>query len=141
MDGGGLAEGGRIDTLKVDDEHAEAAEAFLRESGLGDRVQVHRGPAAETLAGLPPGAYDLCYSDADKAGYAAYLEHAVRLVRPGGLVLADNVLWSGRVALPAAERDESAQTLRAFTAGALAHPRLQTTVLTSGDGVTLSVVR
>lgn len=138
---GGLAEGGRIDTLEVDDEHADRAVAFLRDAGLADRVRVHRGPAAETLERLPDGTYDLCYIDADKGGYAGYLDHAARLVRPGGLILADNVLWSGRVALPAEERDEQADVLREFTVTALDHPRLRTCVLPVGDGVTLSVVR
>ena len=136
----GLTDDGRIDTLELDDAHADMAEEFFREAGITDRVRVHRGPAATALAGLAPGAYDLCYIDADKGGYIAYLEHAVRLVRPGGLVLADNVLWSGGVALPAAERDESAEALRAFTTAAMAQPGLRTTVLTIGDGVTLSVV-
>ena len=68
------------------------AEDWFAERGLLDRVQVHRGPASATLARLPDGVYDLCYIDADKTGYAVYLEHAVRLVRPGGLIVADNVL-------------------------------------------------
>jgi len=71
---------------------------------------------------------------------AAYLEQAVRLVRPGGLILADNVLSGGRVALPEAERGESAAALVEFTRAALDHPRLVTTVLTIGDGVSLSAV-
>jgi caffeoyl-CoA O-methyltransferase len=136
----GLADGGRVDSLEADPERADRAEAFLARAGLRDRVRVHRGPAADTLPALPDGAYDLCYIDADKTGYPAYLEHAVRLVRPGGLILADNVLSGGRVALPEDERGESAEALVAFTRAALDHPRLVTTVLTVGDGVTLSAV-
>ena len=135
-----LAPGGHIDTLEADPARAGRAEVFLARAGLADRVRVHRGPAGETLPGLPDGAYDLCYIDADKTGYASYLEHAVRLVRPGGLILADNVLSGGRVAQPDDERDESARALAAFTRAALDHPRLVTTVLTIGDGVTLSAV-
>jgi predicted O-methyltransferase YrrM len=136
----GLAEGGRIDTLEADPSHAVRAERFLAEAGLAEVVRVHRGPAAETLPHLDDGAYDLCYIDADKTGYAGYLEHAVRLVRPGGLVVADNVLSGGRVAAPAAEREPSAQALAEFTAIAVAHPRLRTALVTVGDGITLSVV-
>jgi predicted O-methyltransferase YrrM len=135
-----LAPDGRIDTLEADPARADRAEAFLAGAGLADRVRVHRGRAADTLPGLPDGAYDLCYIDADKPGYVAYLEHAVRLVRPGGLILADNVLAGGRVALPDGERDDSARALAAFTRAALEHPRLDTCILTVGDGVTLSVV-
>jgi caffeoyl-CoA O-methyltransferase len=137
----GLARDGRLDTLEADPERAERAEAFLAAAGLGDRVAVHRGPAARTLAGLAPDPpYDLCYIDADKAGYPAYLGHAIRLVRPGGLILADNVLAGGRVALPAAERDAAAEALAAFSEVVVDEPRLRTVVLTVGDGVTLSVV-
>jgi predicted O-methyltransferase YrrM len=136
-----LAPGGHIDTLEADEARADRAEAFFRDAGIADRVTVHRGPAAETLPGLADGAYDLCYIDADKVGYPVYLEHAVRLVRPGGLILADNVLSSGRVALPEDEQDERSRALVAFTRAAMDHPRLRTTVLTVGDGVTLSAVR
>lgn len=137
----GLAADGRIDTLEADVARADAAEAFLAGSGLGERVRVHRGPAAETLPGLADGDYDLAYIDADKAGYVGYLDHAVRLVRPGGLIVADNVLAGGRVAQAPGERDATAAALADFTAVALADPRLDTTVMTVGDGITLSVVR
>jgi predicted O-methyltransferase YrrM len=136
----GLAPEGHIDTLEYDAGHADRAEAFFARAGLADRVQVHRGAAAETLPRLPDGVYDLCYIDADKTGYAGYLEHAVRLVRPGGLIAADNVLAGGRAADPGPD-DESARALVAFTRAALEHPRLRTSVLTVGDGITLSVVR
>lgn len=136
-----LAPGGRVDSLEADPARADHAEAFLDRAGLAERVRVHRGPAIETLPGLADGAYDLCYIDADKTGYTAYLEHAVRLVRPGGLILADNVLSGGRVALLESARGESAAALAEFTRAALDHPRLVTTVLTVGDGVTLSAVR
>jgi len=136
----GLDAHGHIDTLEADPARAERAEAFFASAGIADRVRVHRGPAAETLPSLAHGTYDLCYIDADKPGYIGYLEHAVRLVRAGGLIVADNVLAGGRVAAPASERDASAAALVAFTEAAVAHPRLRTSVLTVGDGVTLSVV-
>jgi predicted O-methyltransferase YrrM len=135
-----LGPGGRVDTLEADPERAARAEATLARLGMAERVRVHRGPALGTLPGLADGAYDLCYIDADKTGYPAYLGHAVRLVRPGGLILADNVLSGGRVALPDDERDDSARALAEFTRAAVDHPRLVTTVLTVGDGVSLSVV-
>lgn len=136
----GLESAGHIDTLEADPARADRAEAFFAATGIGDRVRVHRGPAAATLPSLAPGSYDLCYIDADKAGYIGYLEEAVRLVRRGGLIVADNVLCGGRVAAPARERDASAAALVAFTEAALSHPRLRTSVLTVGDGITLSVV-
>ena len=135
----GLAEGGRIDTLEADPERADAAERFFARAGIAAAITVHRGPAGDTLPGLTPG-YDLCYIDADKTGYAAYLEQAVRLVRPAGLIVADNVLAGGRVVLPEGERDASASALADFSRRAVDHPRLRTAVLTVGDGITLSVV-
>jgi predicted O-methyltransferase YrrM len=137
---GALAPGGRIDTLEVDPERADRAESWFARAGISDRVRVHRGPAAETLAGLPDGAYDLAYIDADKTGYPTYLEHAIRLVRPRGLIAADNVLSGGRVGRPPEEDDERLAALRAYTARAMDDPRLRSAVLTVGDGVTLSVV-
>lgn len=137
----GLAPGGRIDTLEADPDRAARARAFFTRTGLADRVTVHVGPAAATLPRLEGGAYDLAYIDADKTGYTAYLTHAVRLVRPGGLIVADNVLAQGRVAEPEGVRDERTAALAAFTRAALDHPQLDTSVLTVGDGVTLSAVR
>lgn len=136
----GLEAAGHIDTLEADPARADRAEAFFAAAGIADRIRVHRGPAGATLPSLVTGSYDLCYIDADKPGYLAYLEHAVRLVRRGGLIVADNVLSGGRVAAPAAERDPSAAALAAFTQAALAHPGLRTSLLTVGDGITLSVV-
>ncbi len=136
----GLDPQGHIDTLEADPVRADRAGAFFTAAGIADRVRVHRGPAGATLATLVAGAYDLCYIDADKTGYPAYLDHAVRLVRSGGLIVADNVLAGGRVAAPGPSRDASAAALVAFTEAALAHPRLRTSVLTVGDGITLSVV-
>ena len=136
----GLEPTGHIDTLEYDEDHADLAEGWFARTGLADRIQVHRGPAAATLPRLPDGVYDLCYIDADKTGYAVYLEHAVRLVRRGGLIVADNVLQGGRVAVDPGERDASSRALAAFTMTAVAHPRLATSLLTVGDGITLSVV-
>jgi predicted O-methyltransferase YrrM len=137
---GALAPGGHIDTLELDAARADRAEAWLARAGVADRVRVHRGPAGETLARLPPAAYDLAYIDADKTGYPEYLEHAVRLVRPGGMILADNVLADGRIGGDPGDDDDRLAALRAYNARAMADPRLRSVVLTVGDGVTLSVV-
>jgi predicted O-methyltransferase YrrM len=137
----GLAPEGRIDTLEADPAHADRAEAWFARVGLAHRVTVHRGPAADTLPRLTAGAYDLAYIDADKVGYPVYLDHALRLVRKGGLILADNAFRGGRLGRPPAEDGEGEAAIRAYTARAMSEPRLLTAVLTVGDGVTLSVVR
>jgi predicted O-methyltransferase YrrM len=136
-----LAPDGHLDTLEADADRAGRAERWFATIGIADRVTVHRGPAAETMAGLPDAAYDLCYIDADKAGYPAYLAEAVRLVRSGGLIVADNVLASGRVALPPEQDAPGTAGLRRYSSEALAHPRLTTAILTVGDGVAVSAVR
>jgi caffeoyl-CoA O-methyltransferase len=133
----GLVPDGRVDTLELDPERAATARHWFQKAGLADRIAVHVGPAAETLAGLAPG-YDLCYLDADKTGYPGYLEAAIRLVRPGGLVVADNLFLGGAVA--DADPGDSARAMREFAAIVTGHPRLRSTVLTVGDGVSLSVV-
>ena len=132
---------GHLDTLELDPDRADAAQAWFLRAGIADRVTVHRGPALDTLARLPDGAYDLAYIDADKPGYAAYLDHAARLVRRGGLILADNVLWDGLLGGRPQDDDADTAALRSYTRAAIDHPRLETTVLTVGDGVALSVVR
>lgn len=134
----GLGDEGRIDTLEADHERAAEAERWLERVGLASTVRVHRGPAVETLSWLTARTYDLCYVDADKTGYPLYLEHAVRLVRPGGWIVADNAFAQGRVSDP--DDDEgSVLAIRRFTRSALATPRLMTAVLSIGDGITLSL--
>ena len=136
---GSLAPGGRLDTLDRDAPQADDTRRWLDRVGLGDRVVVHVGPAPATLAGLPDGAYDLCYIDADKPAYPHYLDESLRLVRPGGLIVADNVLMGGRVT--DAEPEESVAAMQRFTRAALEHPGLDTALLTVADGITVSAVR
>jgi predicted O-methyltransferase YrrM len=137
----GLAPDGHVDTLEFSEEYADLAEAWFRAVGLADRITVHRGAAADTLPRLVAGAYDLAYIDADKAGYPAYLEHALRLVRPGGMIVADNAFQGGRIAAPAEEGDERSAAVRRYTAAAMSHPDLVSALLTVGDGVVVSAVR
>jgi predicted O-methyltransferase YrrM len=130
-----LAPGGRIDTLEADPDRADRAEAFLARAGLADRVRVHRGPALETLPGLPGGAYDLCYIDADKTGYPAYYEAVVPRLRPGGLVVLDNTLLGGRVLAPEGERGRVMADLNERIA---ADERVDSVLLGLNDGMTLA---
>lgn len=131
--------GGSLDTLELVDAHADVAEQLLRDAGLADRVHVHRGAALDTLPTLD-GPYDLAFIDADKERYPDYLEQVVEKVRPGGLIVADNVIWSGRVADPGCV-DAAVAGLRRYLDLASAHPRLDTNVLPVGDGVAVSVRR
>jgi predicted O-methyltransferase YrrM len=135
-----LAPGGHLDTLELDEGRVERARAWFSRVGLDGRVSVHQGPALQTLAGLPAGAYDLAYVDADKTGYLDYLEQCLRLVRTGGLIVADNVLAGGALGQDPSADDERVAALREFTRRTMEHPRLRTSLVTVGDGITLSVV-
>ena len=136
----GLRADGHVDTLELDADYARQTETWLAQVGLAERVSVHVGPATDTLAGLRPAAYDLCWIDADKAGYPAYLEHAVRLVRPGGLILADNV-FGGEDVVDPANTEPRVEGLRAYLTAAIEHPELLTAVIPIADGLALSVNR
>lgn len=134
----GLHPEGHIDTLEFDEEVARDTTAWVASVGLRDRVKVHVGPALETLGRLSDASYDICWIDADKTGYPDYLEHAIRLVRPGGMILADNVFGGGDVA-DLSNEEPRVQALRAYTASATARPELLTTVIPIADGIALSV--
>ncbi len=128
-----LAPGGHIDCLEADPASADRAAANLRAAGYHDQVTIHVAPALDTLPALAPG-YDLAYIDADKTTYPAYLDACARLVRPGGVIVADNVFGAGG-------DDAQAAVLRGFAERAVAHSGMLTTVLPVGDGITLSIVR
>jgi predicted O-methyltransferase YrrM len=130
---------GRLDTLELSDVHADAAEGWFVRAGLDDRVTVRRGPALETLAALD-GPFDAMFLDAAKAEYVQYTEHAARLLRPGGLLLADNAIWSGRIADPDVSDDDT-EGIRSFLDLIAGDPTWDASVLPVGDGVAVAVRR
>jgi caffeoyl-CoA O-methyltransferase len=132
-----LPEGGRIVTLELSDEHADFAERHISDAGLADRIEVLRGPAIDSIATLD-GPFDLVFIDADKAGYLDYYEAVLPKLAERGLIVADNVLWSGRVAAdPGYEDDEQTVALRAFNDHVVADVRVVSAMLTVRDGITL----
>lgn len=134
----GMGEDGRIVTLEREPDHAALARSWIERAGEAGRIRVVEGEARDLLPDLDADAYDLVFIDADKEGYSLYLEHALRLLRPGGIVLADNALWRGRVADPEVD-DAPTRGLRAFNRDLAAHPALASTILPVGDGVALGV--
>lgn len=141
----GLGVDGTIVTIDPDRERTALARGWWREAGVDDtRITVVSAPALDAFAAGEPalaGPFDLAFIDALKPEYGAYLDALIdgRLA-PGALVLADNVLWSGRVSgsRPAATGDTSTEALRAFCARVLADPRFQSTILPVGDGLLLA---
>ena len=130
-----LPPGGHVTSLELDPAHAAKAAEHIRAAGMEERITIEQGPALETLDRLS-GPFDLAFIDADKPGYPAYLEAVVPLVRPAGLILADNVLRGGRVLDPD-DPDPGIRAMRTFNERAAADPRLEVVMLTIRDGVTL----
>jgi predicted O-methyltransferase YrrM len=123
----GLADGGRLITLEYSPRHAEVARANLARAGLADVVEVRVGRALDSLPRLEGQTFDLVFIDADKAPYARYLDWAVRLTRPGALIIGDNVVRQGRILDRGANAD--ADGVRAFLEAIAADPRLEGTAL------------
>jgi len=131
----GLAEDGRLTCLEVDEHWGAIARANLDAAGVGDRVTVEIGPAAESLAKLPDEPHiDFVYVDADKLGYPGYYDALLPRVRPGGLLVLDNTLLSGRVVDP---HDEKASMMAALNARIAADERVDSVLLGFADGMTL----
>ena len=134
----GLADGGRLLCCDVSEEWTAIGRQAWDRAGVGDRIELRIGPALETLRTLPSDPeIDLVFIDADKPNYAGYWAELVPRVRPGGLLLADNVLWSGEIV------DESAtganvDALRQFNDMVAADDRVDVVVLTAFDGLTIA---
>ncbi len=142
-----LPEGGHLDTLEYEQKHADVATTNLAAAGLSDRVTVHVGPALDTLDVLIAGGgvpYDLVFIDADKPNNPAYFARALELVRPGSVIICDNVVRKGAVLDPH-HSDPRVIGSRLFAEAVGAEPRVEaTTVQTVGskgyDGFTLALV-
>ncbi|MFT7839906.1 O-methyltransferase [Saccharothrix sp. BKS2] len=133
----GVGPGGRVITCDVSDEWTAIARRAWEAAGVADRVQVELGPAADTLRGLPlDPVVDLVFIDADKAGYIEYWELLVPRVRPGGLILVDNVLYAGEAASP--DAIGNAKAIRDFNAHVKADNRVESVLLTIADGLTIA---
>jgi caffeoyl-CoA O-methyltransferase len=136
---------GRLITLEFEPKHAEVARETFRQAGVADRVEIRLGPALESLPSLVSEApFDLIFIDADKQSYPQYLDWAVRLSRPGTIIVADNVIRSGRAFDPPAG-DVNAEGAAAYNAALLGNPRLVSVALAMDDdgmdGFAISVVR
>jgi predicted O-methyltransferase YrrM len=144
---GALPDGGSLVTLEINPRHAEVAAASIERAGLADRVEVRVGPALDTLPQLEAdgrGPFDLVFIDADKPGNADYFRWAVRLSRPGSLIVVDNVVRGGSIADESADDDSVRGTRRVLEAMA-AEPRVSATVIqTVGskgyDGLAIALV-
>jgi predicted O-methyltransferase YrrM len=127
---------GHIDTCDVDEETTAIARRYWQEAGQQDKITLHLAPALDTLKKLQ-GPYDMVFLDADKVNYDGYLEASYKLLRTGGLILIDNVLWSGAVADPGVS-DPDTEALRALNRKLQADSRFTISMLPVADGLTLA---
>ena len=132
---------GRAICCDVSEEWTSVARQYWKEAGIAERIDLRLAPAVETLDALLAGGYegkvDLAFVDADKTGYAAYVERIARLLRPNGLLLVDNVLWGGKVADPSVTSADTI-ALREFNLRLKDDPRFDISMLPVGDGLTLA---
>lgn len=129
---------GRVRTIEVSGPHADFAEAWIAKSDVAGRVEVLRGPGAEVLPGLADDSADAAFLDADKVNYPTYLEHCLRIVRTGGLIMADNAFAFGHLLDPEADT-ESVLAIRRFNDIVAAEERLHPVLVPLGDGMWVAV--
>ncbi len=131
-----LGPDGRLVCCDVSEEYTSVAVEFWERLGLTDRIELHLAPALDTLAGLPDDAIDLAFIDADKTNYLPYYEALLGRLRPGGVIVVDNVLWSGQI-LDDTDTDADTVALRAFNDAVVADERVEVSVVNVGDGLSL----
>ncbi|SCW59486.1 Predicted O-methyltransferase YrrM [Paenibacillus tianmuensis] len=138
----GLSAGGKLVSLELKQEYADLAHKHLREAGLGDKVEYRIGEALDSLEALSAEGrrFDLFFIDADKGNYPNYLEWAIKLARPGALILGDNLLMRGKTTDP--EQFGNAVTkMRQFNESVARDPRLEGVLLPAYDGLAIARVR
>ncbi|QFQ30767.1 methyltransferase domain-containing protein [Janibacter melonis] len=137
----GMPDDGVLTSIELEPEHARAARRAFADAGIpSQRTRVIVGRADEVLPRMTDGAYDMVHVDADTGAYPAYVEHAIRLLRPGGVLALDNMLWHDRVADPA-QRDETTRVLRDLGKSLRDDDRLLPALLPVGDGLLAAVKR
>lgn len=136
-----LPDDGTITCCDVNEEYTAIARRYWAEAGVADKVELRLAPALETLDALleegRAGSFDFAFIDADKTSYDGYYERCLKLLRPGGVIAFDNVLWGGRVA-DAAVDDEDTVALRALNDKLHGDARVDVSTLTIADGLTLA---
>jgi caffeoyl-CoA O-methyltransferase len=138
----GLAAGGNLLTCDVNEEWSAIARRYWSRAGLEDRIELRLGPALETLESLPRAEpFDFAFIDADKPNYPAYYEHCVELVRPGGMIVVDNVFAGGAVTGEAGDgmSEESVQAIRETNDRVAGDDRVLSAMIGVSDGITLAL--
>ena len=133
---------GKLIACDISAEWTEIARRYWRQAGVEGRIRLHLGPAVDTLRELvsagEAGTFDFVFIDADKQNYSIYFEHALTLLRTGGLVAVDNVLWGGRV-IDRAVMDSDTESIRRFNQQIRSNRRVMLSTIPLGDGLTLAI--
>jgi caffeoyl-CoA O-methyltransferase len=130
----GLPETGELVTCEVSVEYARIARKYFDRSPHGKKIDVQLAPALETVKKIPDGSVDFVFIDADKRSYHRYYEESLRILRQGGLIAVDNVLWYGSVLSPC---DEDSRAITSFNEMVLKDERVESVILTVRDGLSL----
>ena len=137
-----LPEDGLIIACDVSDEFTLIARKYWQEAGVANKINLHIAPALATLDRLilngESGTFDFAFIDADKNNYGVYYDRCLELVRQGGLILVDNVLWYGRVADPAMDNDKRTQAIKQINQQIYHDDRVQISLIPIGDGLTIA---
>jgi len=132
---------GKVITCDVSEDFTRRARETWKQAGVEDRIELRLGPAVETLdrmiAAGDAGTFDFAFIDADKSNYENYYERALALVRRGGVIAVDNVLWNGAV-IEASDHTEDTEAIRAFNTKLLEDSRVAMSLVTLGDGLTVA---
>jgi predicted O-methyltransferase YrrM len=135
----GLDESGELHTIDINEELHQMQGRYFDQSPYGKNIVQHTGDALEIIPKLDL-VFDLVFIDAEKSEYPSYLEVVLTKTKPGSIILSDNVLWSGKVAEPPAEKDKATRMLQKYNRRLKEHPRLETVILPVRDGLSLSRV-
>jgi caffeoyl-CoA O-methyltransferase len=135
-----LPSNGRILSIEIEDKHAQFARRYIERANLADRIEVQVGRALDILPALDGQRFDAMFLDADKEPLPTYFDWALRLVRPGGLIIGDNALWGGRVYAPS-ENDAKTRAVREFNRRMATDPRVLGIIVPTHDGVAVAIVR
>ena len=131
-----LPDDGELLCCDVSDEWTSIGKPYWEKAGVAHKIDLKIAPAVETLAALPEDeSWDMAFIDADKPNYPNYFEAILPRLKPNGVILVDNVLWSGNVAKPDAD-DDNTKAIRAFNKKVADDPRVETAIIPLGDGIT-----
>jgi len=133
----GLKDGGVVHTIDINEELLPMALCYIKEAGMENKIKTYTGNALDIIPTLNY-TFDLVFIDADKTNYSKYYELAINKLRPGGFILADNVLWSGKVTEPVQKSDDETKAIMAYNEMVMYDSRVENVLVPIRDGVMIA---